>query len=100
MCSVGCSNWGSGVISQHPVMSRVAFLFMKRLENATVNVAVGKSLSKTRRTDPRMENVRLKHSSWRFAYLRIPAVHKCILCVPGQRMTYVTKNMRNNDTGC
>lgn len=57
MCSVGCSNWGSRIISQHLIVSHVAVLLIKRLENATVNADIGKSLGKTRHTNPHMENV-------------------------------------------
>lgn len=98
MCSAGCSNWGNRIISQYPIMSHVAFLFIKRLENATVNVDIGKSLSMTQHTNPCRETVRLKHYSLRFAYLCIPAIHKYI-CISRQCMKYITKNI-SNYKGC
>lgn len=54
---VACSYWGNRVISHYPTMSHVAFLFMKRLENVTVNVDIGKSLGQTWHTNLHMENV-------------------------------------------
>lgn len=57
MCSFGCSNWGNRTISQHPIVSHVAGLFIKKLGNATVNAGIGRYLGKTRHTNSHMENV-------------------------------------------
>ena len=51
------SNWGNGMISHYPVVSHVAFLFIKRLENSTIGVDIGNFLGKTPRTNPCVENV-------------------------------------------